>query len=303
MQHWTRFLLATSFGVVAACGGDEGNNNDNEDTIVDVAREAGNFTTLVAALEVTGLDETLAGEGPFTVFAPTDDAFALLPDGVIEALLADQATLSTILTYHVVADELLSADVLAANSATTVQGEAVSIRVEGSTVVLDGSVQVTTVDIQASNGVIHVVDAVLLPDVVPFPGTLVDALAAKPIFSTLVGAVADSDLADDLSGDNNGDGFTVFAPTNFAFERLGVDLGTLDPAALTDILLYHVIGNTVDAATVVGLVEATALQGDIISIEVDGGVFLNGNVTVTDTDLFTNNGVFHVIDNVLLPPN
>lgn len=298
MKILVRLAMAGVFGLAAACGDDV---NNDEKNIVETARAAGGFTTLVWALEATGLDETLAGEGPFTVFAPTDAAFALLPAGVLASL--DSATLSTILTYHVVSGELLSPAVLAANTATTVQGENVSIRIEGSTVVLDGAVQVSQVDIIASNGVIHVIDAVLLPDAVPFPGTLVDALAAKPIFSDLVGAVVTAGLADDLVGDNNGDGFTVFTPTNFAFDRLGVDLSTLDVAALADILLYHVVSGTVDAATVVGLTSATALQGDTISIDATNGVLLNGTVTVTDTDLFTNNGVFHVISDVLLPPN
>jgi transforming growth factor-beta-induced protein len=299
MKTLLRLTMAGVLGLAAACGGDD--NLNDEKNIVETARDAGNFTTLVGALEATGLDETLAGEGPFTVFAPTDAAFALLPAGVLESL--DVATLSTILTYHVAPGELLSPAVLAATSALTVQGEEFSIRVEGSTVVLDGSVQVTQVDIIASNGVIHVIDAVLLPDTVPFPGTLVDALSAKPIFSDLVGAVVTAELADDLIGDNNGEGFTVFTPTNFAFDRLGIDVGTLEPAALADILLYHVVSGTVDAATVVGLTSATALQGDVINIDATNGVVLNGTVTVTDTDLFTNNGVFHVLDNVLLPPN
>jgi transforming growth factor-beta-induced protein len=144
---------------------------------------------------------------------------------------------------------------------------------------------------------------VLLPDVVPFPGTLVDALSAKPIFSDLVGAVVTAGLADELISDNNGDGFTVFTPTNFAFDRLGVDLATLEVDVLADILLYHVVSGTVDAAAVVALTSATALQGDVINIDATNGVILNGTVTVTDTDLFTNNGVFHVISDVLLPPN
>jgi transforming growth factor-beta-induced protein len=131
-------------------------------TIVDIAVADGRFTTLVAALQAAGLVETLQGEGPFTVFAPTDDAFAKLPEGTVEGLLADIPTLTDILLYHVVPAKVLAADVVELDSANTVLGKPVAITVEDGAVMINESKVVIT-DIEASNGVIHVIDAVLLP--------------------------------------------------------------------------------------------------------------------------------------------
>jgi uncharacterized surface protein with fasciclin (FAS1) repeats len=133
-----------------------------EETIVDVAVGAG-FNTLVTAVQAAGLVDTLNGEGPFTVFAPTDEAFAALPEGVLDGLLADPAALAEVLKYHVVSGEVLAADVVGLDSATTVQGEDIAIAVVDGTVVLNGTANVVTTDVMASNGVIHVIDAVILP--------------------------------------------------------------------------------------------------------------------------------------------
>ena len=130
--------------------------------IVDTAVAAGDFNTLVTAVKAAGLVETLKGEGPFTVFAPTDAAFAKVPTGTLNALLADKAALANVLTYHVVAGNVMAADVVKLTSAVTVQGQAVSIEVKDGKVYVDGA-QVVATDIKASNGVIHVIDAVILP--------------------------------------------------------------------------------------------------------------------------------------------
>jgi len=131
--------------------------------IVETAAAAGSFTTLLAAAEAAGLVDVLKSEGPFTVFAPTDEAFAALPEGTVEALLADPDALREILTYHVVAGRVLSTDVVGLSSAETVQGGTISIAVEVETVVLNGTANVIAVDVEASNGVIHVIDAVITP--------------------------------------------------------------------------------------------------------------------------------------------
>jgi uncharacterized surface protein with fasciclin (FAS1) repeats len=131
-------------------------------TIVDVAVADGRFTTLVTALQAAGLVETLQGEGPFTVFAPTDEAFAKLPEGALDDLLANPDQLESVLLYHVVPGQVMAADVVTLNSADTVLGQPVSIRTEGSNVMV-GEAQVIITDIPASNGVIHVIDSVLLP--------------------------------------------------------------------------------------------------------------------------------------------
>ena len=131
-------------------------------TIVDVAAGAGTFETLLAAATAADLVDTLNGDGPFTVFAPTDAAFAALPEGTVEGLLEDPAALAEILLYHVVPGKVLAADVVGLTSATTVQGSDVTISVDGGAVMIDGA-NVTATDIEASNGVIHVIDAVILP--------------------------------------------------------------------------------------------------------------------------------------------
>ena len=130
--------------------------------IVETADAAGSFTTLLAAAEAAGLVDTLKGDGPFTVFAPTDAAFAALPAGTVEGLLADPEALAQVLLYHVVPGQVLAADVVGLTSATTVQGSDIAIEVVGGGVVLNGNVNVTATDVLATNGVIHVIDGVLL---------------------------------------------------------------------------------------------------------------------------------------------
>ncbi len=132
------------------------------DDIVDIAAGAGTFTTLVAAVQAAGLEDTLRGEGPFTVFAPTDEAFAALPEGTVEALLEDTEALTAILTYHVVPGMVMSTDLTDGMEAETVNGQTVTIGLGDEVTVNDATV--VTADIAASNGVIHVIDTVLLPE-------------------------------------------------------------------------------------------------------------------------------------------
>ena len=142
--------------------------NQPRKNIVQVAVENGNFKTLVAAVQAAGLAETLSGAGPFTVFAPTDAAFAKLPAGTVQALLADKEKLASILTYHVVSGRVVAADITRMNGATpaTVNGQKLDIKVRGGNVYVNGA-QVTTADVSASNGVIHVIDGVLMPKAEP----------------------------------------------------------------------------------------------------------------------------------------
>mgnify|MGYP002621019105 CR=1 FL=1 len=145
---------ATTLSTAAVAGG-------HSKDIVDTAVEAGSFTTLVAAVQAAGLVETLKGEGPFTVFAPTDEAFAALPEGTVESLLADPEALAAILTYHVVAGKVMSTDLSNNMMAPTVNGADITIMTEGGVMVNDANV--VTADVEASNGVIHVIDKVILP--------------------------------------------------------------------------------------------------------------------------------------------
>ena len=175
----TRILIATSALAFAACSQStaqapettasapanqnsaESQSAVNGNTVVDIASEAGSFNTLGAAIQAAGLGETLSGDGPFTVFAPTDDAFAKLPEGTVEALLQDSEKLTAILTYHVVPGKVMASDVMGLQSAPTVQGQSLAIDTSNGVKVDNASVVKT--DIVASNGVIHVIDTVLLP--------------------------------------------------------------------------------------------------------------------------------------------
>ena len=158
-----RKIAILSLAAVAFVAPERAEAHMNEKDIVTVAVEAGSFTTLAAALEAAGLVETLQGEGPFTVFAPTDEAFAKLPEGTVEALLQDKEALTRILTYHVVAGEVTSDQVVNIDQAETVAGITADIEVKDGAVYIAGA-KVVTADVQASNGVIHVIDSVMLPN-------------------------------------------------------------------------------------------------------------------------------------------
>ena len=269
-------------------------------TIADVAVGDGRFGTLVAALQAADLVDTLQGAGPFTVFAPTDDAFAKLPAGTVEALLADIPALTEILLYHVVPGNVMAADVVTLDSADTVQGSEVSITVDGDTVMVNDAWVVIT-DIEASNGVIHVIDSVLLPS--EDLASIADIAAADGRFGTLVAALQAAGLVETLQGARP---FTVFAPTDDAFAKLPagtVEALLADIPALTEILLYHVVPGNVTAADVVTLDSADTVQGSSVAIKVEGNTVRINDATVLITDIEAFNGVIHVIDSVLIPAN
>jgi uncharacterized surface protein with fasciclin (FAS1) repeats len=301
---------------------------DEPADIVDTAVAAGDFNTLVAAVQAAGLVETLKGEGPFTVFAPTDEAFAKLPAGTVDALLADpEGALTTILLYHVVPGKVMSTDLSDGLEAATVQGEPVTFTIaDGGAMVNDANI--VAADIETSNGVIHVIDTVILPPSVVAAAEeaaaaeatpeamseataeaaapaadIVDTAVAAGNFGTLVAAVQAAGLVDALKGEGP---FTVFAPTDEAFAKLPagtIDALLADPSGdLTQILLYHVVPGKVMAADVSDGLEATTLQGKPVKFSVrDGQVFIN-DAQVVATDIETSNGVIHVIDSVILPP-
>jgi uncharacterized surface protein with fasciclin (FAS1) repeats len=168
MKKIAALVVAMSWVAVGAyaggCGGGSAAVHDEPADIVDTAVEAGSFNTLVAAVKAAGLVDTLKGEGPFTVFAPTDEAFAKLPAGTLESLLQpeNKAKLAAILTYHVVPGKVMASDVVKLSSATTAQGQSISVSVEGGAVSVDDA-RVVQTDIETSNGIIHVIDQVILP--------------------------------------------------------------------------------------------------------------------------------------------
>jgi uncharacterized surface protein with fasciclin (FAS1) repeats len=157
-------ISAMMFSLVAAADhhGDMKHSMAKSDDIVDVAIENGNFTTLVTAVKAAGLVDTLKGAGPFTVFAPTDAAFAKVPTEMLNALLADKAALANVLTYHVVAGKVMASDVVTLSQVTTIQGQNIMIEVRDGKVFVNNA-QVVITDVNASNGVIHVIDTVILP--------------------------------------------------------------------------------------------------------------------------------------------
>jgi transforming growth factor-beta-induced protein len=268
--------------------------------IVDVAVADGRFTTLAAALQAANLVETLKGEGPFTVFAPTDEAFASLPEGTVEALLQPEnlQKLSDILLYHVAPGKLMAEEVVSMEEIETVLGPTLKVKVDMGNVYVNDA-QIILTDIEASNGIIHVIDAVLLP-----PADIVDTAIADDRFTTLVAALEAAGLVETLKGEGP---FTVFAPTNDAFAKLPA--GTVETLLkpenleqLKNILLYHVVSGKVMAEEVITLNAADTVLGQPVTIKVeDGKVYIN-DAQVTVTDIETRNGVIHVIDMVLLPP-
>ena len=273
-------------------------------TIVDIAVEDGRFTTLVAALQAADLVETLQGEGPFTVFAPTDEAFAKLPAGTLEDLLKpeNKQMLTDILLYHVVAGKVMASDVVNLTEAMTVLGKNVAIKVDGGKVYINDA-EVIITDIEASNGVIHVIDTVILPPAEVKAMDIVDTAVADGRFTTLVAAVQAAGLVDTLKGEGP---FTVFAPTDDAFAKLPA--GTIDELLksenkqqLTDILLYHVMAGKVMAESVTdGLIADSAL-GTSLFFKLDMGNAYVNEAKILITDIETTNGVIHVIDTVILP--
>ena len=278
--------------------------------IVDTAVAAGQFNTLVAAVQAAGLESTLRGTGPFTVFAPPDSAFAKLPTFLAGELVTApyKTELALILKYHVLSGEVKAADILGKMlTPATVEGGKLSVDGSNNKVVINGSVNVTTPDVLASNGVIHVVDGVLLPTIVD---TAVGYDDGTNKFTSLVGAVTAAGLADTLSKPGT---LTVFAPTDKAFADLKTALGDTaynailaDKAKLTKVLTYHVLATTVYSPQVQNG-DVTTLETDKLTLTVSGGKVTIKDSTTTAanvilTDLPNSNGAIHVIDKVLIPP-
>ena len=296
-------LVVTSF-MFTSCNDDDEDNNQ-EQTIAQIAQGNANLTTLVAALQRADLVNVLNGEGTFTVFAPTNAAFEDLLGPNVSVDDVPVATLRQILLNQVIATEYTATTLPAGYIKTQAFGAAsttntLSMYVEknGAIVTLNGESQVVTPNIEASNGIIHVVDAVIeLP-------TVVDHAAANANFSDLVGYLSTANLVTTLDGTTSSP-FTVFAPSNAAFDTFETQnpgaLASLTVPQLTDILLYHVITGANVLSTGIPASATTA----------EGGTLLFSGTTITDvngrqvgivaTDVQASNGVIHVLNNVLLP--
>jgi uncharacterized surface protein with fasciclin (FAS1) repeats len=275
---------------------------DATDDIPTNAAATGVHDSLVAALAQADLVTTLQGDGPFTVFAPTDQAFA---DAGIDLTTFDtdeeNATLVDILTYHVVSGKVMSTDLVDGMEASALNQDTLTFSVSTTEVKVNDAV-VTTADVESSNGVIHVIDKVLMPpaDLADIPATA----QSTGVHTALVAALSQANLVTALQSEGP---FTVFAPTDQAFTDAGIDLTTFDTdeenATLVDILTYHVYSGAVPSSAVTDGLAVTMFNGDKASFAVgtDGTVTI-GDATVTGADVQTSNGIIHVIDKVLMPP-
>lgn len=306
MNSLLKFLFITFLSItIISCGDDEEPTPEVEtNTIVDIALADTQFSTLVSALQRTNLVTTLQGDGPFTVFAPTNAAFTAL--GVDLATISDDA-LTEILLYHVLGAEVKSSDLAdgqtyaSSAAATGPNGTALSMLVEKSSggVKVNNLASVTTADVNADNGVIHIVDNVITPL------DIVGHAQANSNFTSLVGALAGA--PGELVGVLQGDGpFTVFAPINPAFEAIADVVATLSGDQLAAVLTYHVVGganvlstdlsNEMEVATINGQ-SFTVLLGDKVQIQ-----DASGNLSdVIITDVQATNGVIHALGSVIIP--
>lgn len=281
--------------------------------IVQNAANANNVTTLVSAVKAAGLDTTLSGTGPFTVFAPTNSAFDKLPAGTVNTLLKpeNKTKLTNILTYHVVSGNYRVSDLMDGMMLKTVNGQELKISKSGDDVMVNG-IKIQTKDVISSNGVTHVIDSVLMPeDVVMVAGAamfptknIIENVVNAPNLTTLVSAVKAADLVTTLQGPGP---FTVFGPTNDAFAK--VDQATLqsllmpeNKAKLQSVLTYHVVpGIYKNADLTDGLKLKTVNGKELTFTRRNNTVMINNSAMIQTPDVNQSNGVAHVIDTVLIP--
>ncbi len=286
-----------------SCSDDDDNNMSNDKNIVEIAQGTGSLSTLVDALVAADLTEALSGEGPFTVFAPSNDAFAKLDPDVLNNIISTPSLLTSLLQYHV-AGAALTSDRLNGTVQTLLSGQTLEA-VNAGGVTINGTSNVTTSDVLASNGVIHVIDEVLIPEDF-YAQTLAQIVAGSPDHTILLSALAKPELAGLLEAANNPTAdLTVFAPTDAAFTAvLGVlgkeSIDDIPVALLNEIVSYHILGSAVNANQLTNGDVETILPGESVTVDLTDGVKIN-NANVTAADLKAVNGVAHVVDAVLLP--
>ena len=303
MRKWILVLATLVVAAVAVLApAVSARSGAGESDLVTTAVNAGQFTTLASLLQAAGLVDTLKTGGPYTVLAPTDVAFAKVPKATLDALAADPAKLKAVLLYHVVSGSVPSSEVVKLTSAKTLNGANVSIKVQNGAVLINNA-KVVTPDVMASNGVIHVIDTVLLPSAAAAQQNIVKTAVAAGQFKTLASLLTKAGLVKTLESGK----WTVFAPTDAAFAKVPkatlAKLGN-NPALLKKVLLYHVVKGAVPASKVVTLngKSVVTAAGVPVKITVSGGsVFLNGSTRVTKTDVKASNGLIHVINKVLIP--
>lgn len=301
-------LLAVAlFGaavLLQGCGGGGGDNPDSGNSIPGIAGKTAELSTLVDALKAAELVKTLEGKGPFTVFAPTNDAFKALPykGAELTYLLNNKDKLTEVLEYHVTTGNITSGDLKTGEKVPMLMGGNVSVTITNNTVMINDATVITP-NVVASNGVVHIINKVLIPK--DFTAPDIPKLATTANLTTLVTALTAANLVTAVS-----DGpLTVFAPTNEAFAKLpdGVLQKLLEPANIKDlqqVLTYHVHSGEVLSKDLKNGEKVTTLEKMDLNVTIsDSEVQLNGKAKVIKADQFAVNGVVHVIDAVLIPPD
>lgn len=294
MRHISLFVLILLFG-----------SNLQAQTILDIVANSADHNTLEAAVIAAELDGALASDGTFTLFAPTDAAFAAIGEETINALLADPTgDLASILLFHVVSGQADGSNISDGLTISSLLGKNLTFAI-GDAITINGA-NISVVDIEASNGIVHVIDSVLLPPAMRtmVDGTIMDVVSTSEVHTQLNTVLGLAGLDAALSGEGP---FTLFAPTDDAFAALPADVVealVADPSgALTDVLLYHAVSGVASASVLSDGLQFSNLAGENLTAMInDSGVFING-AQVTVADIFTNNGVVHVIDAVIVPPS
>jgi uncharacterized surface protein with fasciclin (FAS1) repeats len=276
------------------------------DNIVQLAQANPDLSTLVSALTAGGLTGTLAGTGPFTVVAPTNEAFSKIETKALNALLANKAALDKVLEYHVFAANFSMRELMAVKIAQTLEGESVEVSNPGSSVIKVNDARVLKADVYASNGIVHVIDTLLMPpSLPPLPNKvdIVKVATRNADLSTLVKALTTGKLVTTLEGKGP---FTVFAPTNEAFARIPADkLAQLlgNQVLLDKLLEYHVLSGSFAMRDLMSAKVIRTLEQDDVIVRSMGNVIKVNNADVVTADVEATNGVVHVVDRVLVPPN
>ncbi|WGH74286.1 fasciclin domain-containing protein [Tenacibaculum tangerinum] len=307
--------LFASLVLFTSCDSDDDPIIVENDSIVEIAVGTQNLSILVEALQKADLVSALEATGPFTVFAPTNDAFQALLDSKAAWNSLDDIpveTLQSVLLYHVVAGAALSSDLSNGQELTTLNGSTITVDLTGGVDLVTGAdqaVSVTTANVGASNGVIHIVNEVMLAE--SLPKDITDLAIETPELSTLVAALQRAELVSALQAEGP---YTVFAPTNTAFQALldsndsWNSLDDIPVETLTSVLLFHVVSGEVKAADLENSYVKTLSTGPneealSLQVEVGGTVEFNGDAMPLATDIMASNGVVHLIDKVMLPPN
>ncbi|MGI9532801.1 fasciclin domain-containing protein, partial [Lutimonas sp.] len=318
MNYFQKITFAILFMAIPlltlSCSDDDDNDNGGNSgkTVVEVAQDNPELSTLVDAIVAAGLVDALSGDGPFTVFAPSNAAFAKLDPDVLNNIIATPSLLTSLLQYHVVGGDVGSGDLTNGPVQTLLSGQTIDVNVSGGSVTLNGSSMVTEADIDASNGVIHIIDEVLIPEDF-YAQTLAMIVAGSPDHTILLSALSKPELSDLLAAANDPtQDLTVFAPTDAAFEGVLAALGMtsiddIPVEVLKEIVTYHLLGGAVTSDQLSNGDVNTLLPGipggpefEFVTVDLTDGVKIN-SANVTAADLKAVNGVAHVVDAVLLP--